>query len=221
MGDAVASATMSLRYLPPVVPETGEPPEDIGTGHPMREVTEQVARDPGWWGPEHAAQVTAAFDSLAPGWDAGPGRSGADAALADALDRGGPVAGPVLELGAGTGAGTRLLRSRFGHVVAGDLSNDMLARLDPALASRVRLDASGLPVRPAAVGAVVCVNMLLFADEVRRVLRAGGSLVWVNTLGERTPIHLPAEAVAAALGDDVDVVASRAGWSTWAVARLP
>jgi hypothetical protein len=95
----------------------------------------------------------------------------------------------------------------------------MLARLDPAHATRVRLDASRLPVRDASVGVVVCANMLLFPDEVRRVLAPGGALVWVNGLGERTPIHLPAEAVAEALGDGFDVTASRSGWATWAVAR--
>ena len=71
-----------------------------------------------------------------------------------------------------------------------------------------------------AVGVVVCVNMLLFADEVRRVLADGGLFVWVNSIGERTPIHLSAEQVAASLGDDVEVVASRCGWGTWAVARI-
>ena len=145
--------------------------------------------------------------------------------LADALDRG-PAAlgttlsGPVLELGAGTGAGTAVLAERVEHVVAGDLAAGMLQRLPASLASRVRLDASILPVASGSVGAVVCVNMLLFADEVRRVLTDGGLLVWVNAIGERTPIHLPADAVAAALGGDVEVVASRCGWGTWAVARL-
>ena len=60
--------------------------------------------------------------------------------------------------------------------------------------------------------------MMLFPDEVRRVLRNAGSVVWVNSIGERTPIHLSAAAVAEALGDGFEVSASRAGWGTWAVA---
>ena len=69
-------------------------------------------------------------------------------------------------------------------------------------------------VQDRSIGTLVCVNMLLFAGEVRRVLAPGGALVWVNSIGERTPIHLSADAVAAALGDGVTVTASRCGWGT-------
>ena len=95
----------------------------------------------------------------------------------------------------------------------------MLRLLPAQLASRVRLDASALPFAGASVGTLVCVNMLLFAHEVRRVLAPHGALIWVSSIGERTPIHLSAEQVATALGDDFEVTASRAGWGTWAVAR--
>jgi SAM-dependent methyltransferase len=208
-----------VRHLPPVRPATGEPPRDIGTGHPMREVTETVAADPRRWDRAMAERVRDLFDGIAPEWDHRDSMAELGPVLEDAIDRGGEPLGPVLELGAGTGAATRVLARRLGDVVAGDLSGEMLARLDPAHATRVRLDASRLPVRDASVGVVVCANMLLFPDEVRRVLAPGGALVWVNGLGERTPIHLPAEAVAEALGDGFDVTASRSGWATWAVAR--
>lgn len=216
---------MSVEHLPPVVPEVGEAPEDIGTGHPMREVTERVAADPAAWNAELAVLVGSFFDERAPDWAAT--RSGRSEVLADALDRGLPAGlaglagleGPAVELGAGTGAGTRVLAERFDHVIAGDLAGEMLARLPGSLASRVRLDASQLPFPDRSVGVVVCVNMLLFAAEVDRVLAERGALVWVSSIGERTPIHLSAEAVAESLGDGYDVVASRCGWGTWAVAR--
>ncbi len=246
---------MTVLHLPPVVPEAGEAPEDIGTGHPMREVTERVAADPTAWNADLAALVGAFFDERAPDWAAT--RSDRSEVLAEALDRGAPgapgrpgpegpvalegsaalggsvapegsagpladgppLAGPAVELGAGTGAGTRVLAERFDHVIAGDLAGEMLARLPATLASRVRLDAARLPWPDRSVGVVVCVNMLLFADEVDRVLADRGALVWVNSIGERTPIHLSAEAVADAMGDGYDVVASRSGWGTWAVAR--
>jgi hypothetical protein len=51
------------------------------------------------------------------------------------------------------------------------------------------------------------------------VLAPPGALVWVNTLGPNTPIHLTAEEVDAALGGSWDIVASEAGWGTWCVAR--
>ena len=209
---------MNLQHLPVVVPPEGEPPQDIGTGHPMRDVTERVAADASAWTPELAEFVRGIFDEAAPGWEAQIATE-SDAATADALARGGPLAGPVLELGAGTGAGTRRLHADGREVVAGDLSVEMLSRLDPAIARRVRLDASRLPFGDATFGTVVCVNMLLFRHEVERVLRPGGSLVWVNSIGERTPIHLSAERLAEVLGDGWSLTASRAGWGTWAVAR--
>jgi SAM-dependent methyltransferase len=216
---------MSVEHLPPVVGETGEAPEDIGTGHPMREVTERVAADPSAWNAELAVLVGSFFDERAPDWAAT--RSAPSEVLADALDRGMPAGsfggaaleGPAVELGAGTGAGTRVLAERFDHVIAGDLAGEMLARLPSTLASRVRLDAARLPLPARSVGVVVCVNMLLFAHEVDRVLADRGALVWVNSIGERTPIHLSAETVADAMGDGYDVVASRCGWGTWAVAH--
>jgi SAM-dependent methyltransferase len=204
--------------LAPVVPADGDPPEDIGTGHPMRDVTEQVAADPSSWTPELAARVGGFFDERAGDWAAQ--RSDRSEVLVDALDRGLPEpTGPVVELGAGTGAGTRVLAERCDHVVAGDLAAAMLQHLPAELADRVRLDGSSLPFADRSVGTLVCVNMLLFADEVRRVLGDRGALVWVNSIGERTPIHLSADAVAVALGDGFELTASRCGWGTWAVAR--
>lgn len=215
------SGSARLRELPAVVPARGEPPEDIGTGHPMREVTERVAADASAWTPELAARVGAFFDERAADWASQ--RSDRAEVLEDALQRCLPVLpGPVVELGAGTGAGTRVLVDHLApgdRVLAGDLAGGMLDRLPPELAERVQLDASALPVRDGSVGTVVCVNMLLFAAEVRRVLAPGGWLVWVNAIGERTPIHLPADAVAAALGDGFEVVASRCNWGTWALAQ--
>jgi SAM-dependent methyltransferase len=207
-----------VHELPAVVAPEGEPPEDIGTGHPMRAVTERVAADPSSWTAELAAQVGGFFDERAGEWAAQ--RSDRSEVLVDALDRGLPApSAPVVELGAGTGAGTRVLAERCDHVVAGDLAAAMLANLPPQLADRVRLDGSRLPFADRSIGTLVCVNMLLFADEVRRVLAEDGALVWVNSIGERTPIHLGADAVAAALGDGFDLTASRCGWGTWAVAR--
>lgn len=214
-------STGPVRELAPVVPAEGEPPEDIGTGHPMRQVTEQVAADPSMWTPELAARVGSFFDEKAGEWAAQ--RSDRSEVLLDALERGLPGLGaPVVELGAGTGAGTRVLADHVdgaGRVVAGDLAAGMLEHLPAELAERVRLDASALPFADRSVATLVCVNMLLFSDEVRRVLAPSGALVWVNSIGERTPIHLGADAVAAALGDGFEVTASRCGWGTWAVAR--
>jgi hypothetical protein len=50
-------------------------------------------------------------------------------------------------------------------------------------------------------------------------LTSEGALVWVNTAGDRTPIHLTADDVEAALPGPWDGIASEAGWGTWAVLR--
>lgn len=215
--------------LDPIHLPEGPEPDDIGTGHRMRAVTETVAADAGEWTPGLAGEVRGFFDEMAAEWSADrPTHAGP---LDDALDRGvarlhpgrgaSAVAGSVLELGAGTGAATRLLDDRGFDVVAGDLSFEMLARLSGDWGHRVQLDGARLPFPDRRFAMVVCVNMLLFAAELRRVIAPGGLLVWVNGIGERTPIHLGAETLAESLGDGVDVVASRSGWGTWAVARLP
>ena len=43
------------------------------------------------------------------------------------------------------------------------------------------------------------VNCFLFPDEVDRVLAPDGVVVWVNSSGAETPIHLPSDDVVAAL----------------------
>lgn len=210
-----------LLRLDAVSAPDGAEPDDIGTGHPMRELTELIAADPSSWTPELARRVGEFFDDRSGEW--AEQRSDRSAVLADALDRGargGPLslAEPVVELGAGTGAGTRVLADSAGHVVAGDLAAGMLDHLPADLASRVRLDASCLPLADHSVGTLVCVNMFLFADEVRRVLAPGGALVRVSSIGDRTPIHLSDERLVAAMGGEFDVTSSSWGWGTWAVA---
>ena len=96
----------------------------------------------------------------------------------------------------------------------------MLHHAPGELAPRVRADASRLPFRTAGFDVVVMVNMLLFPDEVTRVLRPGGTVVWVNTLGDQTPIHLPPDDVVRALPGDWVGRSARAGTGFWLSARL-
>ncbi|CAB4981946.1 MAG: methyltransferase domain-containing protein [Actinobacteria bacterium] len=217
-----------VQYLPAKLEAVGEPPEDIGSSHPMRKVTEDVADDPRSWTPAVAKQVAGFFDEMAAGWAASGNRARGQVVLEDLLTRSEVPSGLVVELGAGTGSGTVLLQQHFEHVLAGDLSSEMLKRLPPELASRLQLDSSALPFATGSVTAVACVNMMLFADEVVRVLTADGVLIWVNSIGERTPIYLSADRIAQALavqvadselGGSFEVTASTAHWGTWAVAR--
>jgi hypothetical protein len=87
------------------------------------------------------------------------------------------------------------------------------------LAPRAQADASVLPFVGNAVDGILMINMILFPVEVDRVLRPGGTIVWVNTLGDQTPIHLPAADVLDALPGEWTGVTARAGTGFWLAAR--
>ena len=188
----------------------------FGSVSPMREVTETVAFDAAW-DFSRREKVRELFDGLAAEWSsrATPER---EASILDALDRGGLAGDRVIELGSGTGLGTGHLIERFADVVALDLSMAMLHH-QPDLAPKVQADASVLPFRDDAADLLVLVNMLLFPAEVDRVLRPGGGLLWINTLGHETPIHLSPEAVVDALPGSWTATAGRAGSGLWAAVQ--
>ncbi len=208
-----------IRHLPRVIDATGPQPGAAGEDHPMRQVTRTVAFDPSGWTASQAAVVAATFDALAPEWHtraSEPRRQ----VVADAIDRGGPLAtGAWLELGSGTGLLTPWLASLADLVVAADLSAAMLALAPADAAPRLHADGARLPFPDACFDAVVLVNAFLFPAEVRRLLRPSGAVVWANTSGSSTPIYLPAEDVATALGPGWSGSAADAAWGTWAVLR--
>ncbi len=190
--------------------------------HPMRAVTRAVAFDPDGWTPERQAEVVALFDSLAPEWTSRdvPGR---ELPILDALDRGlAAFAGRrerAVELGGGTGLYSAAMAERFATLVTLDLSWEMIRLVPDGPALAVQGDGARLPFADGAVDALVLVNMFLFPAEVDRVLAADGVVVWVNSRGPETPIHLTADEVDAALPGTWDGVASTAGWGTWSVHR--
>lgn len=168
---------------------------------------------------DDAARVQQIFDGLAADWSDSHVDPTKAAPVEDALERGGvPLTGDWLEVGSGTGAGARVLDGRVGSLVCTDLSMEML-RHAPDLAPRVRADASRLPFGDDRFDAVLLINMLLFPTEIDRLLRPGGVVVWVNTLGDQTPIHLPAADVLAALDGEWVGTTADAGTGFWLVAR--
>jgi SAM-dependent methyltransferase len=209
---------VALVRLPRVVPAPLGRPALADAHHPIRHVTRRLAfGGADAWTSERRGNVAALFDGLAHEWDSGPGQR--VEAVADALDRGGPFPpGPCLEIGSGTGLATRLVGERLAPVVALDLSAGMLA-FSTAPVPHVRADAAALPVATGAAAVVVLVNMFLFPAEVARVLGPDGVVVWVNTLGDATPIHLPADEVVAALPGRWRGVTADAGWGTWTAVR--
>jgi SAM-dependent methyltransferase len=191
-----------------------------GANHPMRVITRRAAGLEGPpWDAEARADVGRLFDSLAGEWHtrSSPERT---MVVTDALHRGGVGTGATaIEVGSGIGSYSGLLAERFRRVVALDLSIEMLRLAADAPGLRVQADACVLPLPDATVDAVVLINMLLFPDEVDRVLAPGGCVVWVNSSGESTPIHLPPEQVVAALPGEWTGVVGRAGVGLWAVLR--
>lgn len=131
----------------------------------------------------HFAKRTAQFA------EAGYDRFGAPEFI---LDQAGELAGPVLDVGTGTGITARALAGRGLEVVGVDSSADDLqvaAALtqDSEFAARIRYllaDASSLPVPYGAFGAATAVDFLHHLDsgepvlqELVRVVRPGGLIV--------------------------------------------
>ena len=122
-----------------------------------------------------------------------------------------------VELGSGIGAYTPELARRWSQVVAVEVSLEMLRLAPPDIGHRVLADGSRLPMASNRADAVVLVNCFLFPDEVDRVLAPDGVVVWVNSSGAETPIHLPPEDVVAALPGAWDGVQATAGMGIWSV----
>ena len=211
----------TLRALP-AVDIAGHQPSGHGSPeHPMRIMTRRVAGlHPGVWDDAARSEVAAFFDGLAPEWHTrtSPER---DAVVVDALARGVAEAragGDVcVELGSGIGAYTPRLARHWRRVLAVDVSSEMLLRAPSDVGHRVLGDGARLPLAPATADAVVLVNCFLFPGEVARVLSATGVVVWVNSSGAQTPIHLTADEVVQALPGAWDGVQSAAGAGTWCV----
>ena len=171
-----------------------------------RLVTDAVVRRPQLWrvfrGP-----LRSMFDGLAPTWETriGPHHLWAlDLALQDA-----PAPRRALDLGTGTGVVALALAERYpeSEVVGIDLSPGMIEearrKLPPELAGRVRFevgDASALACPDGEFDLVVLSNMIPFAEELARILEAGGTLVLSFSRGAETPIYVTPERLRGELG---------------------
>jgi len=199
------------------------PEGDLSADHPMRKVTWQVAYESGW-SPDRAGKVADLFNGMARKWDATRSSLLRTAPVLDALDRGGlRFAGRWLEVGAGTGIGSRTLapavEAAGGTLVTVDLALQMLMNAPSRVAPQVQADAGRLPFVGDQFDGVAMINMLLFPDEVVRVLASGGQLLWVNTSGEQTPIHLSPEEFVGALPGSWSARWARSGTGIWVVAE--
>ena len=211
----------ALTELPAIEIE-GHRSSGLGSAeHPMRIMTRRAAGLTGApWDDAARAEVSAYFDTLAPEWHTrtGPAR---DAVVSDALERGvGERTGDVcVELGSGIGAYTPALARRWRTVLATEVSLEMLLLTPTDVGHRVLADGARLPLARGVADAVVLVNCFLFPAEVDRVLSADGVVVWVNSSGDETPIHLPPEDVIEALPGRWEGVRATAGVGIWCALR--
>ncbi len=208
---------MAINALPDLEIDGHTPSQPQGADHPMRVMTRRAAGLVGpAWDAGARAEVAALFDRLAPEWHTRSSESRTRVVL-DAFDRGDVGGGTVLELGSGIGVYSAPLAERFDRVIALDLSIEMLRLAAGEPGQRVLGDSAALPLPDHSVDTVVLINMLLFPAEIDRVLTLGGTVVWVNSSGESTPIHLRPDEVATALPGTWTGCTSRAGVGLWAV----
>lgn len=206
-----------IRRLPQVIPAAPRKP-----AHPdmdgARAWARNIALNADAWTRDTAQYATQSYDDLAAVWDEQRSVRSEAEPLRDALARCSPkVRKLCLELGSGTGQLTPLLQADFDQVVSVDLSMQMLRRAEDRSPWRVQADAASLPLPDAVASAAVLVDTLLLPMELRRVLATDGVLIWVNQLGEDSPLYLPTSVVVEALGGGWEGTQSRAGWGTWAV----
>lgn len=198
-------------------PDATDPEPFAGPDNPLRQMTRAKAFGQ-TWEPADAHRVQEIFDGMAAAWSETHVDPVKAAPVEDALCRGDlPLDGRWLEVGSGTGAGARVLADRVGSLICTDLAAEML-RHAPDIAPTARADASRLPFPDAAFDAIVLINMLLFPVEIDRLLRPHGAVLWVNTLGDQTPIHLPPPDVLDALPGEWTGVTARAGTGFWLAA---
>jgi ubiquinone/menaquinone biosynthesis C-methylase UbiE len=106
----------------------------------------------------------------------------------------------ALDLGTGTGAGAFAIARRFpqAEVVGLDLAQQMVERarskVPVELSERVRFDvgdASRLPYDDESFDLVAHANMFPFFDELDRVLKPNGWVLFAFSGGAQTPIYVP------------------------------
>ena len=165
-----------------------------------RLATDAVLRSPRLWR-VFRPLMRKQFDAIAGTWDElrAPDHLASYERALEAVE---PAPAKALDLGTGTGQGAFAIARRFpgARVVGIDLAERMLAEAErktpPELRDRVRFergDASGLDYPDGSFDLVAHANMIPFFDELERVVRPGGQVLFAFSLGAGTPIYVAPE----------------------------
>ena len=134
---------MKITYLPTVHPQQ-KSDRASGSDSRMRNITRQAAHE-GIWNLSLAKEVKDLFDEKASEWSATRNIPSRGVPVQDALERGQVKGKRVVDLGAGTGLATQILRNKFENVIAVDISQEMIVNSVASRTSQICADGFSLP----------------------------------------------------------------------------
>ena len=111
------------------------------------------------------------FDEKASEWSATRNIPSRGVPVQDALERGQVKGKRVVDLGAGTGLATQILRNKFENVIAVDISQEMIVNSVASRTSQICADGFILPFPNNSIDVFLAMNMILFPNEIERCLR--------------------------------------------------
>ena len=170
-------------------------PDDVGAWSGLQEEYQRQATDWSAWADTQPAYLRSVVEGL------------------EHCDLG----GLTVEVGAGTGQATGLLREVCDRVVTSDLNLAMIALAPPELAPRFVCDVRRLPLRDGAVDLLVGLNAVPHVAEFTRVLKPTGRILWCSSFGPHTPVYVEPDRLLEQLGEPWQGIAGRAGSGDWTV----
>lgn len=171
-----------------------------------RLTTDAVTRNPRLWR-FFRPLMRRQFDSMAARWDS-MRMPESFAPFERALDAVAPPPSDALDLGTGTGDGAFAIARRFpeAKVTGVDVAEAMLAearrKTPPELSDRVRFeagDASALRFPDQQFDLVTLANMIPFFDELGRLVKPEGQVLFAFSGGAETPIYVSSDRLRAEL----------------------
>lgn len=173
-------------WLPPMHPDLVATEALLGREHPHNPLVLRVLRG------DSAAEAELArrYDEMQPIWTAWTAEHQRYYVLPLELAVARLPAVDTLELSAGTGQATPLLASHSTSLICCEPVASMAGELAARHPELVVRAGAALPFRDGAFSRVAGLNAIMNAEEVRRVLRPDGVVVWCFSFAEATPVYV-------------------------------